>query len=578
MIVTLLLAVACGPRSQQPDAGLFSSDDAGSHPHFDAGPPAEQDAGPNDGGPTFAITSIAPPFGQAGDLFTLNGVGFAPEAQVFFGTVPATGVSITPDGAQATGTVPAQAPRTPTTVSVSVQNAPGISTILSDAFTYGSGLEVSWCQIEAPTSIEITVGDSTPTLQAQVYQANVTPGGGHANGLTGQLGFGLQSQDVTSWTFVDATYASDTGNNDVFTGSLMPSSTGSYRFAFRFSLDSGASYVYCDTNGMTPTFEASAAGMLTVDPVAPLSVTGVSPTFLPVGGGTLMIAGTGFNNTTSVTIGGMAATITAMTPTLLTVTAPAVSAAGPQPVVVSQGTTMVTAPAMLDFVLKFTITVDGYLNDWPSAALLGTDTATSSWGSADVLTQLYMGYDDTNFYIGIAGSAEAQNAIVGYLSISGLAWGSNNIGTLMDHSTSGDLDDELSSVFSVADTTFLAHYGFGLFGMAPDVSNGLAAGIGARQLMNASDLAWATATVARTSGAVEFAIPWQTNGMGADLFVPFPSGSANPMTIRSFVRLVACDGGCFATQGLPDDPNLQPSVTSMTTQEIVSRVAAIEIR
>jgi hypothetical protein len=223
--------------------------------------------------------------------------------------------------------------------------------------------------------------------------------------------------------------------------------------------------------------------------------------------------------------------------------------------------------------------VDGYLNDWPSAALAGTDVATSSWGSSDVLTQLYLGYDDTNLYIGIAGSAEPQNAIVGYLNVSGLAWGSSSIATtLSDHSTPGDLDDELSSVFTVADTTFLAQYGYGLFGSAPNLNNGIGAGIGVRQLMNGADLAWATATVARTSGAVEFAIPWQTSGNGTDLFVPFPSGNNNPLTIRAFARLVACGGSCFATQGLPDDPNLLPSVTSPMTQETVSEVASLEVR
>ncbi len=314
------------------------------------------------------------------------------------------------------------------------------------------------------------------------------------------------------------------------------------------------------------------------------SISGFSPAAISVVGGSLAINGTNFDPANAtVTIGGASVSIVSVSATRIVVTVPPAQAAAPQTVVVTSQSNA-SAGASLPFVLKFTISVDGDLSDWPSAALVGSDSVSSSWSSTNTLTSLYMGYDANYLYIGIQGVTEASNAIVGYLSIGNLAWGSGNIATTLNehnnHSNGQDaLGDEMSSAFNVTASGFLAQYGFGLFGTANGLTNGISPGLGARRFLNTTNFDWVTSSVeqANNSGTngIEFAIPWQTVGTGSDLFVPFPTGGASPLSISAFVRIVSCSGGCFPNQSLPLDPNATSN--NSTVAETITKVSTIQI-
>jgi hypothetical protein len=334
------------------------------------------------------------------------------------------------------------------------------------------------------------------------------------------------------------------------------------------------------------------SGMFSYDvPANPATIGSTSPAFLPIAGGTLTINGANFDPTTaSVTIGGQAASLATgvgvvQSSTQLIVNAPSV-AAGTKSIVVVSGGAMATTT--IDYVLKFTITPDGDLSDWPALAKVATDSTTSEWGSngfSDVLRELYLGYDNTNLYIGIRGQTEAANAIIGYLSLSDVAWGSANIAATLTDNTGvpndngKSVDAMLSSGFSVTAPGFLAQYGFGVFGDSTTLTNSISNSVGVRGFSTPSNFDWVNATVARlpgTNGGVgtlEIAIPWSASGPGGSKFESFPT---SPVTVQLFTRIVSCSGMCFPSESLPGDPDLQS--TDATVRAKVSAVSSFEIR
>lgn len=50
------------------------------------------------------------------------------------------------------------------------------------------------------------------------------------------------------WTWVNASYNLQVGNNDEYQASFTAPAAGSYRYVYRFSLDQGISWTYCDNN------------------------------------------------------------------------------------------------------------------------------------------------------------------------------------------------------------------------------------------------------------------------------------------------------------------------------------------
>lgn len=128
---------------------------------------------------------------------------------------------------------------------------------------------VDWCKlggvsVEAPPTISLRGAAAGPTIYAQVYKAGVTDTGSPGAGLKGQLGYGTGA-DPSTWTWLDAAFNVDQGNNDEFSAALPNPGNGTYSFAFRFNADDG-NWRYCDANGSDDGFSVDQAGQLTVSP------------------------------------------------------------------------------------------------------------------------------------------------------------------------------------------------------------------------------------------------------------------------------------------------------------------------
>ena len=113
---------------------------------------------------------------------------------------------------------------------------------------------ISWCRIQHPESIAVEPGKSTEEIYGRV----------HVDGCTGkesdkskcpeikaQVGYGAESADVSGYHYEPAslnTGFSDAGSgvNDEYLATLKPLESGDYRVVYRFSLDNGATWEYCD--------------------------------------------------------------------------------------------------------------------------------------------------------------------------------------------------------------------------------------------------------------------------------------------------------------------------------------------
>ncbi|MCY1021150.1 IPT/TIG domain-containing protein [Pyxidicoccus sp. MSG2] len=115
-------------------------------------------------------------------------------------------------------------------------------------------------------------------VAGQVYAAGITQGAGAGSGVVAQLGIGpadSDPRDATGWTWINATYKAEHGNNDEFEADLPnPGTEGKYRVAFRFSISENAWRV-CDADGVNDstegnlTFSLGKLGTLTVGNEAP---------------------------------------------------------------------------------------------------------------------------------------------------------------------------------------------------------------------------------------------------------------------------------------------------------------------
>ncbi|MGE5156111.1 MAG: alpha-amylase family glycosyl hydrolase, partial [Betaproteobacteria bacterium] len=151
---------------------------------------------------------------------------------------------------------------------------------------------IGWANLQWPPTLDqvISTVNRTANVYGQVWIDGVTDQPGAAPGLRAQAGYGpVGSNPATStaWTWVEASFNTNAGNNDEFQSSFLPETVGSFDYVSRYSTSGGAGWLYADLNGPV----ASGAlppnpGKLTVTssgdttaPAAPanLTVTGSSP-------------------------------------------------------------------------------------------------------------------------------------------------------------------------------------------------------------------------------------------------------------------------------------------------------------
>ena len=141
----------------------------------------------------------------------------------------------------------------------------GESATLRDGFTWngsnnetGVTAEADYCVLQFPRDpISTTRGKPTTNIYGQIFEQGVTTAvsGQAAPGILASLGYGPVGVDPTAsnaWRWQPATFNHEDPShrdNDEYMGTLTITEPGQYAFTFRFSLDGGLTWTYCDENG-----------------------------------------------------------------------------------------------------------------------------------------------------------------------------------------------------------------------------------------------------------------------------------------------------------------------------------------
>jgi fibronectin type 3 domain-containing protein len=134
-------------------------------------------------------------------------------------------------------------------------------------------LTIGWANLQWPpsTTHTISVVNRTENIYGQVWIDGVTNQAGPTESLRAQVGFGPDGSNPagnSAWTWEDAVFNTDVGNNDEFVGSLLPDQTGTFDYAYRYTTTNGRDWIYADLDGIGDGYSPAQAGSLTVTPSA----------------------------------------------------------------------------------------------------------------------------------------------------------------------------------------------------------------------------------------------------------------------------------------------------------------------
>ena len=151
-------------------------------------------------------------------------------------------------------------------------------------------LVIGWANTQWPPTLDHTIStvNRTGNVYGQVWIDGHTSTPGQTPSLLAQLGFGPVASDPrgAGWSWVDASFNVDAGNNDEFVASLLPDQIGTFNYLYRYSTTGGRDWFYTDLNGPIGGGLPTNPGVLTVNssgdvtpPTTPanLIVTGQSP-------------------------------------------------------------------------------------------------------------------------------------------------------------------------------------------------------------------------------------------------------------------------------------------------------------
>lgn len=223
------------------------------------------------------ITSVSPNDGLAlgTTVVTLQGTGLTTGTISFDGVVascsfaggPTTVTCNVPPGAVGRG-------------DVVYGNASGATATLPDGWTFtgvanetDAMAEADYCNLQFPSTLTVSAGQASELVYGRIFEAGRTDVAmGAAPGILAELGFGPSSSNPTTstaWRFAPASFNLEVGNDDEYEATLTVPAAGSYAYTYRFSLDDGLNFTYCDTNGAGSNgglgFESNSLGSATVN-------------------------------------------------------------------------------------------------------------------------------------------------------------------------------------------------------------------------------------------------------------------------------------------------------------------------
>lgn len=131
--------------------------------------------------------------------------------------------------------------------------------------------EADYCVLQFPPSFTVATGEPTQLIYGRLFEAGATEAFGAPPGWVAQAGYGVGGSDPQTdagWVFTPAVYNLQVGNDDEFQASFVAPAPGTYSYTYRFSVDGGGRWTYCDLDGAGSnfglTFESFNLGTMTV--------------------------------------------------------------------------------------------------------------------------------------------------------------------------------------------------------------------------------------------------------------------------------------------------------------------------
>jgi glycosidase/fibronectin type 3 domain-containing protein len=150
-------------------------------------------------------------------------------------------------------------------------DAPGNESGDSNEVSALPHLTIGWANLQWPPTLTHTISavDRTDNVYGQVWIDGVTNQPGPTESLRAELGFGPDGSNPAgndAWTWVEASFNVDAGNNDEFVATMLPDEIGTFDYAYRYSTTDGAEWVYADLDGIGNGYSPAQAGSLMVNP------------------------------------------------------------------------------------------------------------------------------------------------------------------------------------------------------------------------------------------------------------------------------------------------------------------------
>ncbi len=154
----------------------------------------------------------------------------------------------------------------------------GTATIIDDdAATLnetGVAAEADFCNIQTPATMTAAALDTLDPIYGRLFEAGVTEAAGPGTGVLVHFGIGPEDTDprtALGWRFHGGSYNVQVGETDEYQAvGQAPITPGTYSYVFRFSVDNGVGFTYCDLNGAGSNdgfdFDDQQLGTLTVTP------------------------------------------------------------------------------------------------------------------------------------------------------------------------------------------------------------------------------------------------------------------------------------------------------------------------
>ncbi|MDP3504751.1 MAG: lamin tail domain-containing protein [Myxococcales bacterium] len=133
-------------------------------------------------------------------------------------------------------------------------------------------VEADYCVVQFPLSLSATTGATTALVYGRLFEFGTTEAAGANATVRAQLGYGAANSNpqYQPWTWTNATFNVQVGNDDEYQASFTAPAVGSYLYAYRISLDQGVSWTVCDTDGAGAnpglSFQFSSVPVLNVTP------------------------------------------------------------------------------------------------------------------------------------------------------------------------------------------------------------------------------------------------------------------------------------------------------------------------